>query len=739
MSRLIIWDKIIESLLPDLVTKGCDVVFDEDNEGCEKKDYNVLSLRKLFKNLSSKSFQQYEAIIILVELDWRGKYLQDFYGMELAKKFRIEYSILCPIIMCSTLSEKFLLDIPILSLDFYKTPGVYYLNLCDIEELDEVLKDTEFIDEETLLDISESFVEHKDIISNAIHDLKNKRYEFLNPLSEEQVGKIVEEQFKRLTLFFKAFESTIKLLKNVFVNEIGKGKTNKDVEKAIAHLESELNKLVPEYSPDTLKQYKANWKILFLDDEENIRNEVKAEFEKRGLKCDTASNRDELYDFLKNDESLNHYTVLICDYRLKEYGKEKYSHKQGYSILKEVYLKKPNYLSLFALSSMNNKALLRFRERYNMKVWTFSKDDVREKAGFNIFCEKVFEEGEKMFGTICNLPGKEYKAWCTSDVNKRVEPFNMFYRAFRMSEDFEDEEKSIGEKAKKIFYERISEKNSYDENFKGIIPHEYDFQAGLNKGVSNDKDMIKFKQKLIGRRLYLALRFKGKIFDKNDDSIIIPGKKILAALLHRDPKRENKVLSKFDTGFFTSMLCMPEDLDKKPVLLTEESHWLKNDLKYELDKVNRETYNEILDIILDSWDSEIDSFQVLEEKFNEIDWVKNKNKIKSKIQNFFNEKESKAYLEYENFVDFKHRYATSGVFDLLRKYNVAPKEEIASRSKTIIKNTAKKKKADSIYSDDEQQENLIDVDPSSPEGQTQINEIDPNVNINFNESDDADS
>jgi len=717
---LYILDEETKFLFPSI--SGYDLILSE----------NSLSITSELKN-------SLKGIVILAELGWNGKYLQNFYGLELAKKLRIEHSILCPIIICSTFSEKFILNTPIPVLDFYKSPGMYYLNISNIDKLNETLEDAEFIDEETLLDISESFVDQKGIISNAIHDLKNKRFESINDLTGEQIRIIVKEQFNRLTLFFKGNETNIRVLENIFIREIDKFTTNKDVENAITNLEAELHKLVPEYNPDHLKQYKAKWKILFLDDEENIRNEVKAEFEKRGLKCDVASNKAELYDFLREDEQYNRYTVLICDYRLKENGKEKYCNKQGYSILKEVYLKKPNYLSLFALSSMNNKALLRFRERYNMKVWTFSKDDVREKAGFNIFCEKVFEEGEKMFETICNLPGKEYKAWCTEDKNKRVEPFNIFYRAFRMSEDFEDEEKSIGEEAKKIFYERISEKDNYDENFKGVIPHDYDFQAGLNKGHNDDKAMIKFKQKLIGRRLYLALRFKGKIFDKNDGSRIIPGKKILAALLHRDPKSENKVVYDFETGFFTSMLCMPEDLDKKPVLLTEEEHWLKNELKYELDRVNRKTYDEILEIILDSWDGEIDSIRSLDEKLNEINWAQNKNKIKTKIQNFFNVIEGKAYLEHESFVDFKNRYAISGVFELLRKYDIAPKVEIASRSKTIIKNTEKKKKADSIYSEDEQQENQIDIDPSSPEGQTQIKELDPTVNIDFNESEDADS
>lgn len=669
-----------------------------------------------------------KAIVILAELDWQGRHLQHFYGLDLARKIRIEYGCFCPIVICSTLTENFLLTTPIPNLDFYKSPGIYYLSISDIVNLDEFLNKTEFIDEETLLDIAESFGGQEGIINNVIHDLKNKQSTLFD--NKTEIKNTIKEQFIRLKLYFRGNEFVVEQLENSFINEIFFSSSIDNVIMSVLNLETELLKLLTKETPGDIKQYHAKWKILFLDDEKNIREFVKEGFKKHGLECDVAADKEKLYELLNNDEQYNYYTLLICDYRLKESGCEKHSHKQGYSVLKEVYLDKPNYLSLFALSSMKTKILLRFRERYNMKVWSFSKDDIQVEAGFNIFCTKVFEEGEKMFDTICNLPkndpkvkgsAESYNAWFTVNA-KRDKPFGHYYRQFRMSDNFEDEERRISKEAKQYFYDIISKRK---------FSHNYEFTAGLANNELDSNKLTKLKNKLIGRRIYLALRFVGKfapidLWHRMQPEILYDAEKYAPETPHI-------------AGLFQTHLCMPEDFEKKPVLMTEEKYWLKNEMAYDIDEIVREALNEIFDILKEYWDEvtidannelirslkaifdkneilgigQLDNilrlFKGVENSSSHINSIQTN--IKNRISELRRQSEKGNRADKQTANTLLDKLSTGGILDLLDKYGLKPMKERAEPIRSLNKKSKKKEV--------EEESNEI-IDPDTPEGQSLI-------------------
>jgi hypothetical protein len=390
---------------------------------------------------------------------------------------------------------------------------------------------------------------------------------------------------------------------------------------------------------------------------------------------------------------------------LKGANRKKFENKQGPSILKEVFLSKPNYLSLHALSSMDSKILLKIRERYNMKVLTFSKEDVKTESGFNVFCDIVHNEGQKMFETICNLPGEDNESWYSIN-DKKTQPYNLYYKAFRMSEDFETEEIRIGNEAEKMYLDRIN----YKENFQEIMPHKYSFTAALTEGIENLDDINKFKEKLIGRRAYLAFRFKGKIHNSQ----------IISALLNKNPSTFKSKSGKFPTDFFSSFLCMPEDMYKMPSQLTEERNWLINEMSFDFDEMNRKTYNEILDVIMEDWNDEVTSLKELEQVLKNTINNENKIKIHLRIKNFFDTKDRKKINNVETYDDFCNRYALSGVFELLKKCEIAPIR------KTKIRDSYSPVKSGKSFQSEEEQESITDFDPDSPEGRAKLENLEPN-------------
>lgn len=219
----------------------------------------LILLESEFDEALSENQDNLKTVVILAELDWEGKHLQHFCGLELAKKIRVEYNCLCPIVICSGFSEDFILNTPIPALDFYKSPGTYYLHIKDFHSKKTYLDGCNSIDEEILLDITESFGDQKGIISNVIHDLKNKRSALLAVKKNvDRIQSIIEEQFIRLFLIFRGSERSLRSLRTSFAAGIISG----DVDQSIANLEDELLKLAPQDLTSGLVKYDAQWKII---------------------------------------------------------------------------------------------------------------------------------------------------------------------------------------------------------------------------------------------------------------------------------------------------------------------------------------------------------------------------------------------------------------------------------------------------------------------------------------------
>lgn len=641
------------------------------------KHFGKQNVVKSEDELNEFDFSNVTLIIILAELNWDGRKLSEFYGIEILKKLRLEKRLLIPAIVCSFLSKDYFLAQSFKGKnDILKTPGHLFRQLpFDINEIKNI--SIQPLDEETLDDIVESFCNIEGKFNEEIHKLKNT---FI--ISNDKKIKPPDEL---RGILIDALETSTERLLNLFDNDNRLTEAKKSVIKEINSLitaqenydraielisifESQLRQLLPaqEQQSTFLQVEEPKWKVIFVDDEEQICQRVRKEFEDRNIVCETASNASEVFKLLDNDVRTNWSTALIADYRLLKPDGD-LQDIQGYSILKRVYLDKPNFLAYFALTAAHRKALLRIQRTYQMRVFTYSKEDILSSSGaFNMFADKVREEAEKIYDAVCSQP--QLTSW-QEKSNKNIEPLKNYYRAHRAAIDYENSEKCINEQAKN-FVDRTLE--AFDNG--GDAPsHNYEFQAELKEGPKNIECLKKFRQRLIGRRIAIGLYIWGGF---TRERIFYAMKKNPVLDIDAIPVNERPTKKSID-ALLNTALALSIDDDIPNNLLVEERDWLKNTMNIDLDENNQTAYQEIEYIIdniktdlkrkrcVDDFVNENTSITNFETARNAIERAKElaeQNGLSVKLKDLLNECWDKAQPSVEQ------AFRSSGVYFLIKPF-----------------------------------------------------------------------
>jgi CheY-like chemotaxis protein len=552
--------------------------------------------------LQSRDFSSFAGIVVLAEIKWNGKNHTDFYGFEIIRELRVQRRILCPIIVCSFLPEEYFLPPNIeatenrksLLFNILKAPGHSFARLpFDFRQIAKSFGSP--ISEELLDDIIESLCDVEGLLREELQGLKNQAILIsqMGPEVEQKevrnkFKKAIETKFERIN-FILPYEPGLEKIKQrlweEFESKVFKTNNLRAGIEIVGSFSGELQRLVPTQQdlPAQKLSEKPKWKILFIDDEENVRKRVKKEFETRNYDCEIVSSADEAYAILDKDSGTNWFTVVIADYRLiKNQASGKWQEKQGYSILKDIYLNKPNMLSFFALSAASRKAFLRIEKDYQMRVFVYSKEDVLNSTGsFNIFTEKVREEGERIFGAVCSQP--TLTSW-NKKAAKFQQPLKQYYRTHRLSRDYESAEEKISAEAK-IYINRIQQAISQNTE---PGSHSFDFQAELKGSPENLKILEKFRIKLIGRRIALALHLREGLTREAIYYAMQKNPIINTRNLHADKKTKGKINQLLSTHFALSF-----ETDMPNHLLVEEKSWLNRDMQIDLDQLNRDAFAEI--------------------------------------------------------------------------------------------------------------------------------------------------
>lgn len=638
---LIVWDKGSKFEIP-----GKDfLLINSENE-----------LRKI-------RWQEIDVVYILAELGSGWRIRTEFYGFAVAKKLRLDNKLRCPIVFCSFLSKLQLYNFP--ESTILRRPGHYFLRLPEEKpQFERYLG----IDEDMLEDINGDLFDKQEFIQNRIHDIKdilvekasNDRIDVLDILKVELIP--VKEVFCK-SISAKKWDN----VENELIDKV-KSVLDKDgfqpYNLFCAFNSEDITRFFPKDEHVTSPEWPhRRWQVLFIDDKENIRNQVKALFAERNIACISAKNADEAFDKLKEDaENDNLISVVISDYRLYENGdseSDTWQELQGPQILKHIHYH-PDFKKHYAyaiLTAKRNALKRHISKPEKFHIHWFNKSDVLADGnhGFNLFFSRIIEIGSEAFFRKFSTP--QTNVWIEG-IEKRVFPnLTYFYRLHLESFDYHESENEINRIANSNIEYLISEKKLKDSfNFQGALI--------LKSSHSNERELITNFRKniLIPRRIFYVLAC-----DLNYSIIDIIG---------FFGKNEGQITSIFNTSLGISLT----DLDNAknpniifyPGLLNEETQFIKS-FKNEEVKIEskQRDYNLLYEFFDDmSYEFNLNSIKSLVEKFE-----KNLSVTLSEIEKCVNELvfqtgKNPAYKEkFKNKMGrfFKHPDCYSMLSDTLKK------------------------------------------------------------------------
>jgi len=567
----VIWnEESIKSILRENeITKSVDI----------KDDKSILNLIQT---------SELNGMILLSELTWQGKNYSEFYGFKLLQTLRasreIRFSV--PVVLTSIMPEDYFWkrqkENP--SFAILRDPSVSFVQLpATLENIIDTLGNP--LTEEVWYDVQESLCDLQGLVHEILHGLKNA-------ISVEQNSRYDKERIHQCTLnsIEKAFQGISNLLglegkvKNVYekiLEEVNSAINDGEylrLPKIIDNYEGQLLDNLPErvsINRQIIKE-RVPWKILLIEDEDNVRENYVSRLAERNLNVLAASNPQEALDMLTEDAPYNAITVVIADYRLeKKYPHGKWYPLQGYALLKEIYRKSTHLLSYFALTAAHRKATNIIQNLNEMNVRLFSKQDLTDEIYFERFVEDLIKEGSQVFNTIVSIPNRKNTR---GDSWSRFRPY---YRLYRSAKDYQSVDREVSLKA--------------DEYIKMVLSKDHISLQDCNYRFGGAlKDELSFRNKLLARRIalglfsnefttidiYFALQSPPLIgFDvenKIDNEIGLAGSRVSA--LEKIRNRAN--------SFISENLAIAFESDIPDRLLIEERNWLsKSSLVHYSDKL----------------------------------------------------------------------------------------------------------------------------------------------------------
>lgn len=529
--------------------------------------------------MTQMQFADADRIFIILEYPWEHANYTDFFGFKILRFLRLNLKIKAPVILLSFLDKRwFLSNAKHPEFKVLNTPGHYFFQLpVDWSELEKTAFSE--ISDNTLHDINGAFFTLEGIIDEEFHNLKNRV--FKNSDDYQTKAALFESVFAEVKNSFNRFEDYLDMHDHPIMQDI-LAKLKHDLEEKIIVQEDmdanaviidnyigDIKRLLPpdeKHPEDIAIETTPAWKILFVDDDKSIALRVQELFADKNITCSIASNAQDVFDILRSDEE-NNITVLICDYRLLN-ADESWQEMQGYSIIEKVFLEFENELAFFSLTSFNKRTLIRVQNLHNVKVHSASKDDVIGKSktvtGFNLFADKVLEEGNKVFNLKRSQP--RASSWVKGYTKKFDRPLRDYYRKHRLANDLAAADQKMAEEAEAFFAAIVKHKHQ------GLNPEQINILP-IQEGIGKDKKQLltesekleKFRIKLIGRRIAIALHQllemdKGQIYSSMKSG----------RFRKQSPRENDNTINQF----FSTFMALSLEKDIPDNLLPEEKKWL---------------------------------------------------------------------------------------------------------------------------------------------------------------------
>lgn len=512
-----------------------------------------------------------ESIVILAELSWEGKFLQDFHGFDIAVDLRRKRKLLCPIIMISTLPKSYFEALSAFSTK-YKilhgrgaafvplTTGWNSMLARELETLNRYP-----LTSVVLTDMNEMLLDQKGLVIDKLtHDLKmEKSVEAV--LSE--VGTYLTSQEKVL---LEWEQSSIKLVQ-----------ASRDAQK-FAQIAGELidkctKRLVGAADdssslPESRKQSK--YKILVLEDDSDFRERIERMLGPH-FHLTVTGKAENAMECLKSDIG-NKITGIISDWRLYEESPNDqrcWQPLQGYEVLD--FAARNGFIALFALTSLADANVHNIRNSLGINIHLFKKQHIEQDGDiqWEMMTDTIKQKCTEVTNLIASQPNGTVnwdEVYRKQYIEKRNSEWNVF-------------EAEISREATTILNNYKQVINNPDQLISDIKAYPVEVGKGNNKHGKYFSNVLKIRRVFLA--LFFMLKKRGSNLQQIDLILLQSYDKLHAfdaySILHNkitayySSESELKQPLKNMDGFL-SKLCLQASFPNLIGVLPEEVHWLVN-------------------------------------------------------------------------------------------------------------------------------------------------------------------
>lgn len=455
---------------------------------------------------------QDDLIFILAELQWAPEDRATSYrGFEVVKEIRYVKQWLNPIVICSTTGDKpFFLKQAGAQFKVLNLPHSHYflefpLEYTAIAELIGFDSPLKALTPNQLKDIVYHTFSARGLMDEELHKLKDQITTRGNDAITEAFNNI--RHLIRINTEFSLDKLKAEMHEQLSLHPdraLG----------LVTEFKPKIVSLLPQADQETFIKIQVPWQILFIDDNEYFRELLKDKLGQCGLTCITAGSGEEAFQLLAMDAKgriprtygtdywpAHSITVLISDLRLHSPGTEEWQALQGYDIIEQVFENHSHFLSFFMLTGKKTGIYQEYAQS-KVRIQWFAKEDVLPPvvsvSVFNSFARQIEKAGNNIEKILCSIPTAS--TWNNPYPGKLKYPLKNYYRYHRLTTDYYEQENWINAAASSYVDEVLQDKAK---------PQKYQFQAGQAEGPEFPGEMEKFRDKLIGRRIALALHIKG--------------------------------------------------------------------------------------------------------------------------------------------------------------------------------------------------------------------------------------
>jgi len=472
-----------------------------------------------FDALPANEIADYNHIIVIAELQWDGKKLTDFYGIDIAVRIRLEKKAPLPMCILSFMPKVFFINKNEAKYNVLEVRGSAFIQLpCSIDITDKI-SEVQPLSQAALAFMPLYLIEVKNLIAKINHDLR----------ISSNIDKI-ERTLAKIDMLPEAIGNSLIGI----VDKIKQAHSTKnigDFEDAIKVLVDKLSAL----QEKEVKTEEKKVKILLLEDKKEERDwaisELNKYFEVKDFQ-DAAL----MIAEIDRDEK-NNYRALICDWELLKENSSEHQDRYGFEVLE--YASKKRFYALFSLTITDDYSIRDVDACLNIEHQIFKKEfeEEKSKALWNSYIPIIQQKVRQMTTLICSIP--DCKNWTAVERRgKKVSSFESQYIEKRNSADWASvEEKITG---------RVN--NYFKDNFKEIAE------------IGEDVESL-----LVARRIFYKLFFSRLKEGRN--------KKDTVELSIKDYGREYSGDS--NRGKFLSDICLKFNDLPHVGMLPEEKAWLK--------------------------------------------------------------------------------------------------------------------------------------------------------------------